>query len=367
MEKTPNGKDSDIQMFTSISCMLCDLTVTKEEILKHITTHKNESPFQCPDCSDLFGDLEAFRDHVDLPGNLPSNDCTTVSQTTAERCLENIMEYPHERRKSVAIDPPISFKGLQKTTNSIDDRRVGPKLHSEIKPEIKIGKEQIVKIKNLNGGFDETKTSLQKTVDSAAALEHNFDMTKCDSPTNQNASRNTFNCLTCNKSFSKKSNLQIHKRIHSGVQDYQCNYCGRTFSYAGNLKVHLRKHTGDRPYQCKVCKKTFYNASNRSHHERKHAGEKVRCETCGKYVSDLSSYIKHRRIHTGQKSYECEICKKSFRQMEHLRKHIRGHTGEKPFCCDICKKCFGRKDVLAIHKRRHSTKNSKNSSKDSIN
>lgn len=44
---------------------------------------------------------------------------------------------------------------------------------------------------------------------------------------------------SCNKSFSQKTHLEIHRRTHSGQRPYICDYpgCGLTFSQLGNLKV----------------------------------------------------------------------------------------------------------------------------------
>ena len=51
-------------------------------------------------------------------------------------------------------------------------------------------------------------------------------------------------CHTCQKAFTKKSNLSVHERTHSGKEPYQCQICGKAFGKKCHLAEHERTHIG---------------------------------------------------------------------------------------------------------------------------
>ncbi len=44
----------------------------------------------------------------------------------------------------------------------------------------------------------------------------------------------------CDKTFVRKSALQLHLRLHSGDRPYQCHHCGVKLMYKRNLINHLK-------------------------------------------------------------------------------------------------------------------------------
>ncbi|XP_075698209.1 gastrula zinc finger protein XlCGF48.2-like [Rhinoderma darwinii] len=161
-------------------------------------------------------------------------------------------------------------------------------------------------------------------------------------------------CPDCGKDFTCNSELVAHQRTHTGEKPFPCPSCGKCFSTNTNLVAHQRIHTGERPYSCTECGKCFTSSSDLVKHQIIHTGEKpFCCPDCGKGFTSKSNLVKHQRIHTGERPFLCSECGKGFAIKSNLIKHQVVHTGEKPYPCPECGKCFSNQSNVAKHQRTH--------------
>ncbi|XP_074543325.1 uncharacterized protein LOC141803261 [Halichoeres trimaculatus] len=176
------------------------------------------------------------------------------------------------------------------------------------------------------------------------------------SPVDGDAEEKRFACPVCEKSFSNRTYLLDHMRIHAG-EKCSCSVCGkRLYTYA--LGRHMKTHTDEplqKPFSCAVCGKSFVQHQALGQHMLIHTGEKpFSCSVCGKSFTHNGNLKRHMTVHTGEKPFSCSICGKSFAQNGNLKQHMTVHTGEKLFSCSICGRSFTQSGTLKRHLMVHS-------------
>ena len=60
-------------------------------------------------------------------------------------------------------------------------------------------------------------------------------------------------CDICGKGFAQKQNMLDHKRIHSDKMEYNCHTCGQQFKWKLQLERHMMDHTGVTFYFHYIC------------------------------------------------------------------------------------------------------------------
>ncbi|KAM4641955.1 uncharacterized protein O3C94_016314 [Discoglossus pictus] len=224
---------------------------------------------------------------------------------------------------------------------------------SELKDNPNKGEELDLRKKS-NNSTEELKNNMNILAMKNKTCEYGENSLSHDSEECNQKTKKSFKCSECEKSFSCKSALVSHKRIHTGVKPYTCSECGKSFRWKADIVLHERMHTGVRPFACSECGKCFFQKTSLVYHEQIHKGVKpFECSECGKSFRQKSNLVQHEKVHKDAKPFACPECGKCFRQKSSLVYHGRIHTGLKPFECSECGKCFSNKSNLVSHERTH--------------
>ena len=128
------------------------------------------------------------------------------------------------------------------------------------------------------------------------------------------------------------------------VKVMHCVYCAGESSFEVQTEADssdITEHPHDdkpRPYLCTVCDKRFTKKHRLEIHKTSHTGEKLySCTQCGKCFAHQDYLTRHMNVHSSK--YKCTECGKCFSCNQKLKVHCRrNHSGEKPFACTVCSK-----------------------------
>ncbi|XP_053373438.1 zinc finger protein OZF-like isoform X2 [Mercenaria mercenaria] len=155
------------------------------------------------------------------------------------------------------------------------------------------------------------------------------------------SSERKFKCEICSKTFVQKSHLNKHiKCIHDKIKDHVCDVCDKAFSDKWKLVLHKRNHTNERPYVCEICRKTFKDGSYLNIHIRYHTGARpYACLQCDKTFVQAIDMKRHSLVHKEELPYKCKICNHKSRLESNMRVHIKIHAGA-VYTCNVCRRDF---------------------------
>lgn len=232
-----------------IHCPLCDYSFSKQSDLNaHIFVHGDggQDPFECPDCAELFDNLEMFIEHM----------------TVHESQMKTVKESPKTTVNDLEdLDESIDFMDSSAMDDNLDDATDDnetnlTKMGVTLSYTCPICEKMYEDVTEFNSHCETHETSVTATEATKLTSKPVEEMLKPNRPKTTRAAvslkwqekdnkvRN-FTCEKCNRSFTMASTLSLHlRRTHLGIKPYKCQVCEWAFSQSSDLIKHMRKHTG---------------------------------------------------------------------------------------------------------------------------
>ncbi|XP_059171073.1 uncharacterized protein LOC131952446 [Physella acuta] len=163
-------------------------------------------------------------------------------------------------------------------------------------------------------------------------------------------------CPDCGKSFSSRSNMMKHLKVH-GEKQAECHICRKKFHYENYLKLHIATvHEKQYQLQCTHCGKVLFSKTGLIAHIKQFHADTIKlypCPKCGKTFRQKGNMKTHLISHTKERAYKCDVCGKAFKYPDQLNRHRLEHTLQQKYSCELCDKQFVRTYELRNHMRNY--------------
>lgn len=208
---------------------------------------------------DFFATLDSFLEHTQPPKPKPKRHVTLPPTLPDISTLNLDRNFTYKDPNRIALEqlfPPEREKPKRRFTEPPRIPSISELIHTNASTSSSttVGDQSTNELYKL-GPIIATLTSFKRIQPGQAGIIKSF---ACQYP-------------GCKKTFSHRTNLFRHHKVHQGEKPHVCTFagCEKKFSRKSDLLTHMRKHTGERPFQCS-CGKRFTTCSNLRRHEKIH-------------------------------------------------------------------------------------------------
>ncbi|XP_055607425.1 zinc finger protein 852-like [Uranotaenia lowii] len=260
--KQHTGEESSKKFF----CPICQKGCTRMSELKiHLKTHWKKTPHGCPLCTERFGEITNFYEHIKTRHK---------DDLTLQEAIQMIAQDENTEVIACGTDeeqPEIDGEWrCQVCLKSFRTERLLSKHKRKMHPKVFVC------------------TFCPKQFLYRSLL---------DKHTTVHTQEKRFLCKFCDARFSQKINLDVHLlKIHNVgdrklvQKQYECSYCPKLFDRQSSLQLHVRVHTKERPFGCRDCPKAFAsNSALAAHIRTSHLGESILLQSRVKKSEPLAS------------------------------------------------------------------------------
>ncbi|XP_050713229.1 zinc finger protein OZF-like isoform X1 [Eriocheir sinensis] len=245
-----NKSSSSIKQF---ECNQCGkLLGTSSSLRVHLkSVHSDVKKYECPICSRAFARKNYLQLHMAVHTGEKNYECDECGRSYTQRSSLNTHMKSHKNTHTC----PLCKKSFEKNIQLVQHLEEHKKQYEA------------------NGESLPTQDQLSDQV--SFLISSNLE------------------CPQCGKNYATKSSLTTHlQSVHSDVKKFQCLECDKTFSRKCYLDVHKATHTGEKKYTCEECGKSFAQKSTLNTHKNLHTSTH-KCTECGKTFGRKGHLVQH--------------------------------------------------------------------------